>query len=96
MIIILLVSISTVSAICNCAEQLQYPDSNSVRRRLVGCNDVELQSECKRAEFEMVDFVNGVMSIPTISCKTTDHIKFKAVNSANKLMISFSFLFALV
>lgn len=60
--LLILLSINSVSALCNCATYVSYRDSNYISRRLSGCNDNELHTECNRAEWEMVDYVNGVMN----------------------------------
>jgi len=62
--ILILLAIDRASALCNCATYVDYQKTStySIHRRLSGCDDNELQTECKRAEWEMVDFVNGVMN----------------------------------
>ena len=52
----------------------------------IGCNDIEMQAECKRAEWELVDWVNAVMNYGrTISLETaindpTFNVSQEAIN----------------
>lgn len=70
--------ITTISAICNCANFVNEDAKGKTYRRLAGCNDIELKTECQRAEWEMVDFVNGVMNFAqtlTIAHPSEDKIE---------------------
>ena len=53
--IITLYLIASVYATCQCRT---YSDGS---RRNGGCEDIELMEECKRAEWELVDWVNSVV-----------------------------------
>ena len=62
--LIFLSFIIAVNALCNCARYVSHRGSTEtlITRRLAGCEDHEVQTECQRAEWEMVDYVNGVMN----------------------------------
>ena len=55
--------ISQVNASCQCAGVFTGHDYDYWRNQ--GCNDIELQAECQRAEFELVDFVDGFIEYGT-------------------------------
>lgn len=63
MSLLILLLVTHVYAICNCSKYVSCSkDGFCVSRRLAGCDDNELLHECKRAEWEMSDFVTGVMN----------------------------------
>jgi hypothetical protein len=61
MLSLLLLLLAAVDARCWCATFIRAHSSPYIRKVNTGCNDVEMQKECMRAEWEMVDFVNAVM-----------------------------------
>lgn len=57
-VIILIVCLtSQVAATCQCATTFSSGSDSYWRNE--GCSDYELEKECKRAEWELVDYVNG-------------------------------------
>lgn len=64
--VLVLTFVVHVAGICNCASFVSEGGGDDwdgyTYRRLSGCNDLEQKTECERAEWEMVDFVNGVMN----------------------------------
>jgi hypothetical protein len=60
MLVVSLLMVSTVSATCNCPSR--YVDRGGSNRWLIqGCNDVELQGECKRGEWELENWIGAIM-----------------------------------
>nr|QBK86304.1 MAG: hypothetical protein LCMAC102_00990 [Marseillevirus LCMAC102] len=57
---ILLIAFTSVDGSCYCRKYVSGPDGEIIALN-GGCNDFEMQSECKRAEWEMSDYVIGVM-----------------------------------
>ncbi len=59
-IIITLCILNIVDARCWCRRYVSEGDHIAAMNG--GCNDYEMQAECKRAEWELVDWVNSVMA----------------------------------
>ena len=69
-----------VEASCWCRKYVNHGDSYLGMN--TGCNDIELQAECKRAEWEMIDWVNAVMAFGrTISLE-------KAITESNTFNVT--------
>lgn len=77
---------TTCYASCGCAvhESNSGGDSSYEYWRNTGCSDVELQEECKRAEWELVDFVNGFVGYGVAIIQDSTNVSFQdAINLAS-------------
>lgn len=59
-ILVLLLLVPLVSATCSCPSIYRGRDSD--RWELTGCNDVELQGECRQGNWELENWIGAIMS----------------------------------
>lgn len=85
--LILLLECHQVYSICQCAKTFSW--SSTVYWQNAGCNDYELQTECKRAEWEYNDYIAGFMRYAIATgIKDSRNITFQ--DSINMAALSYS------